>query len=195
MLSRSKPLTSSFLIILTSLFAASKGMAKALPEEYVYQRTQTIGLLLLLDQIMDQASGKTTYDLALAPKYGWNWGVWELGAQMSVSSTITNTLTSTSVSAGPFVDWNGIPNAQGDDFIPGIGLKASLGGKNESSSTPVVQTTSTIQAGPFVKQFLNHSSACIRFDFLYALTQNLPDNAPLNTATGPRVTGGLQVYY
>ena len=152
---------------LTILIVSERSIAEVRSANYFYSRSRTIGFSLLVDQIVDQPSGRTTYSRSLASKYGWNWKTWEAGAQATIASTIGNSATSTSVTAGPFIDWNMISNIPGNDLIPGIGGRASFGGKNDSGTAPNVQAIDSFQTGLFLKQFLSHSSACLRFDIIY----------------------------
>lgn len=156
------------------------------------QRRYLVNLNFAIENTKADSTGATNdTDIALAARFGWNLGTFELGPLVSYSSDATGSVTTTTMLFGGWADLNMIPNAPGEIFVYGVGGQAGFGQREGNGSS---QSLMMFMVMPFVKWFPFGSDVGLRLDAGYVYSKQGSTSGDVTT-TGFMTSGGLLGYF
>ncbi len=145
----------------------------------------------------DAANSVNVTNIALAARFGWNFGSFEVGPVVAYSSTIAS-VTSSTYKVGGFVDYNMISNLPGEAFLYGLGAIGSFG-QHDPGSTTIVDDFKydliEVFVGPFVKWFPTGGPYGFRLDAGYVYQRQNSTTLGTTTVSGFASSVGLLAYF
>ena len=156
-------------------------------------RDHYIGLSAELSSLTNSASSTSTTAFTLIPRYGWNMGVIEYGASGRLGYGSTSGVSTSSLGAGGFFDFNLVPNVSGTEMV--FGLFGDIAVRQDSqtiSSTTTSSSVTTLFGGGQVKYFGLSDSFAIRGEAGYYYENTSPS---ATTNSGFKVKGAIAAYF